>query len=80
MWRILSGWLTIGYFRRDDGSGWSRLKYAAGQIFWTHCDSSERQFDYSELAGNSVALAISNACYSDDRNASDEVSKLSMQL
>jgi len=27
------------YFRRGTGSGWSRLGYAAGQVFWTHNDS-----------------------------------------
>jgi hypothetical protein len=27
------------YFRRGAGSGWSRLRYAFGQIFWTHRDS-----------------------------------------
>jgi hypothetical protein len=26
-------------FRRGSGSGWSRLGYAMGQIFWTHRDS-----------------------------------------
>ena len=26
-------------FRRGTGAGWSRLGYAAGQVFWTHSDS-----------------------------------------
>lgn len=68
------------YFRRGTGSGWSRLGYAAGQIFWTHRDSGRTQFNYSEIVGNSVAVAISNAYYVDNRNAHDAVSQLGMQI
>jgi hypothetical protein len=68
------------YFRRGTGSGWSRLGYAVGQIFWTHRDSGGTQFNYSEIAGNSVAVAISNGYYADNRTARDAVSKLGMQI
>ena len=51
-----------------------------GQIFWTHRDSGGTQFNYSEIAGNSVAVAISNSYYADNRNARDAVSKLGMQI
>jgi hypothetical protein len=68
------------YFRRSTGSGWSRLGYAMGQIFWTHRDSGETQFNYSEVIGNSTAVAISNAYYSDNRTASNAVSNLGVQL
>jgi len=68
------------YFRRSTGSGWSRLGYAAGQIFWTHRDSGGKQFNYSEVLGNSTAVAISNAYYADNRTASNAVSSLSVQL
>jgi hypothetical protein len=68
------------YFRRGTGSGWSRLGYAMKQIFWTHRDSGGTQFNYSEIVGNSVAVAISNAYYADNRNARDAVSKLGMQI
>ncbi|HUA83893.1 MAG TPA: hypothetical protein VMB85_08530 [Bryobacteraceae bacterium] len=68
------------YFRRGTGSGWSRLGYAVGQIFWTHRDSGGTQFNYSEIVGNSAAVAISNAYYVDGRNASNNVSKLGMQI
>jgi hypothetical protein len=68
------------YFRRGTGSGWSRLRYAVGQIFWTHSDSGGTQFNYSELLGNSAAVAISNAYYADNRTAKDAVSKLGTQL
>jgi hypothetical protein len=68
------------YFRRGTGTGWSRLSYAAGQIFLTHGDSGRTQFNFSEVIGNSTAVAISNAYYSDNRTASDAVSKLGIQL
>jgi hypothetical protein len=68
------------YFRKGTGSGWSRLGYAMGQIFWTHTDSGGTQFNFSEVIGNSTAVAISNAYYSDNRTASDAMSKLGTQL
>ena len=68
------------YFRRGTGSGWSRLEYAVRQIFWTHRDSGGMQFNYSEVIGNSTAVAISNAYYVNNRTAGDATSKLGMQL
>jgi hypothetical protein len=51
-----------------------------GQIFWTHTDGGKGQFNYSEIGGNSAAVAISNAYYEDSRTASDAIVKLSTQL
>ncbi len=68
------------YFRRGTGSKWSRLGYAMEQIFWTHSDSGKTQFNYSEILGNSAAVAISTAYYADNRTAGDAVSKLGMQV
>jgi hypothetical protein len=68
------------YFRRETGSGLSRLGYAMGQIFWTHGDSGKPEFNFSEVLGNSTAVAISNAYYSDNRTACDAIAKLGMQL
>jgi hypothetical protein len=68
------------YFRRSIGSGWSRLGYAVGQIFWTRRDSGGTQFNYSEVIGNSTAVAISNAYYADNRTATNAVSSLGLQL
>jgi hypothetical protein len=67
------------YFRKGC-CGISRLGYAAGQIFWTHTDSAKGQFNYSEILGNSAAVAIGNAYYADNRTVSNGVSKLSSQL
>jgi hypothetical protein len=68
------------YFRRGTGSGWSRLGYAAGQIFLTHGDSGHTQFNFSEIAGNSAAVAISMSYYPENRTVSDGISKLGSQI
>jgi len=68
------------YFRRGTGSGWSRFGYAVGQIFWTHADTSRGQFNFSEILGNSTAVAISNAYYQDNRDPANAVSKLGIQI
>lgn len=68
------------YFRRGTGSRLSRLGYAAGQIFWTTNDSGRGQFNYSEIGGNSAAVAISMAYYPDNRDVGDGVSKLGSQI
>jgi len=68
------------YFRRGVGSGRSRLGYAMSQIFWTHKDSGGTQFNFSEVLGNSTAVAISNAYYPDNRTVSNALSKLGTQL
>jgi hypothetical protein len=68
------------YFRRGEGSGWSRLGYAMGQIFWTHTDSGGTQFNFSEIAGNATAVAISNIYYPDNRTVANGASKLAVQV
>ena len=42
--------------------------------------SGGTQFNYSEIVGNSVAVAISNAYYADNRTADSAVSKLGVQI
>jgi len=68
------------YFRKGRGSGVSRFGYAVGQIFWTHKDSGGTQFNYSEVVGNSTAVAISMAYYPDGRTAANAVTALGTQL
>ena len=68
------------YFRKGTGSGWSRLGYAVKQIVVTHTDSGRAQFNYSEFAGNSAAVAISNVYYKDNRTAGTAVSQLGLQI
>lgn len=68
------------YFRRGVGSKRSRLGYAMGQIFWTHTDSGSTQLNYSEILGNSTAVAISEAYYPDHRNVGNAIGKLGVQI
>ena len=51
-----------------------------GQIFVTHGDNRRTQFNYSEIGGNATAVAISNAYNPDNRNASDAIGRLAIQL
>jgi hypothetical protein len=67
------------YFRMGSGR-WKRLGYAVGQIFWTHTDTGKGQFNYSEILGNSAAVAIGVGYYHDNRNATEALSRLGSQL
>jgi hypothetical protein len=60
--------------------GWKRLGYALGQIAWTHSDSGKGQFNFSEIAGNSIAVGISEAWSPDDRTGGKFASNLGVQL
>jgi hypothetical protein len=68
------------YFRRGTGGVFSRVAYSAGQIFLTHGDSGRTQFNFSEVVGNSTAVAISMAYYPENRDVGDAVTKLGVQL
>ena len=68
------------YFRRGTGSKKSRAWYAATRIFVTRRDDGNWRFNYSEVIGNSVATAISNAYYPESRTVTDNVVKLATQL
>lgn len=68
------------YFRRGTGSIPSRFGHAVWQIFWTRNDSGRMQFNFSEIVGNSTAVAISNVYYPDNRDAQDAMSKLGIQI
>lgn len=68
------------YFRRGTGSALSRVGYAMSQIFRTHTDAGRSQFNYSEILGNSTAVAISNAYYPDNRNAESALSSFGIQI
>jgi hypothetical protein len=68
------------YFRKGTGNVMSRLGYSVGQIFVTHHDSGRIDFNYSEIFGNSAAVAVSNVYYKDNRTAHDAVSSLAVQV
>ena len=68
------------YFRRGTGSQKARTWYAATRIFVTRTDSGAYRVNFSELLGNSIAVGVSNAYYPDDRDLSDNLHKLGLQL
>ena len=68
------------YFRRGTGGTWGRTFYALTRILVTRTDAGGSHFNFSEVAGNSVATAISNAYNPDTRNASENLEKLGLQL
>jgi hypothetical protein len=68
------------YFRRGTGSVLMRLGYAMGQIFWTHGDSGGSQFNFSEIGGNSTAVAISTLYYPAQRDTASAASKFGIQI
>jgi hypothetical protein len=68
------------YFRKGTGSGFSRLTYAMGQIFWTRTDSGGHMFNFSEIGGNAAASAIGQAYYPDNRNAASAAETLVVQV
>jgi len=68
------------YFRRGTGSKKSRVWYAATRIFVTRTDAGANRFNFSEVLGNSMAVGISNAYYTHDRDLSDNLEKLGLQF
>ena len=68
------------YFRRGTGSTKSRLAYALTRIFVCKNDRGHWTFNSSEVLGNAVGAAISNAYYPDTRTVHDNVQKLGIQL
>jgi hypothetical protein len=68
------------YFRSSETGKWKRFRYAATRVFITYSDQGKKQFNISEVVGNSAAVAISSAYYPDRRNAADAGAKLATQL
>jgi hypothetical protein len=61
------------YFRRGYGTVWSRTWYAATRVFVTRTDAGGTRFNFSEVAGNAVGTAISNAYTPDQRDVGDNL-------
>jgi hypothetical protein len=68
------------FFRRGNGSIWSRARYAVFQIFWTRSDSKHMQFNYSEVAGNLTAAGIGSVYYPYNPSVGAVTSKWAIQL
>jgi hypothetical protein len=69
------------YFRMGSGSRWRRVSYALTRTIITRTDTGKRTFNYSEVAGNAAAAAISNVYYpASERTAGETSEKLTVQL
>jgi hypothetical protein len=69
------------YFRMGRGSPLRRVRYALSRTVITRTDTGSKTFNYSEVAGNAVAAAISNAYYpASERTAGETCEKLTIQL
>lgn len=71
------------YFSMGKAGGgfWRRVRYAASREWITRSDSGKNEFNYSELGGNAVAIAISNTYYpSENRTVSNNAYKWSQQI
>jgi hypothetical protein len=68
------------YFRRGQGTFWSRVGYAASRVIVTRTDRGGTEFNYSEVFGNSIAVGISNQYYPGNRSFGDSSEKFAFQL
>jgi hypothetical protein len=69
------------YFEQGDGSVWQRTGYAASRTLVSRSRSGQRQFNYSEIAGNAAAALVSNAYYpASARSLSDTLSRWGTQV
>jgi len=68
------------YYRRGKGGRLERTFYALTCILVTRTDAGGTRFNFSEVAGNSAAVAISNAYNPDIRSLPENFEKLGVQL
>lgn len=66
---------------KAEGGFWRRVRYSASREWITRTDSGKNAFNYSELGGNAVAIAISNTYYPpENRTVSNNAYKWSQQI
>jgi hypothetical protein len=69
------------YYVLGDGGAWHRAGYAATRTVITRGAAGGRQFNVSELGGNTAAAALSNVYYpSDARSIPDTLQRAAMQV
>jgi len=68
------------YFRRGQGTFWSRVGYATSRVIVTRTDRGGSEFNYSEIFGNSIAVGISNEYYPGNRSLGANFQKFTFQL
>ena len=69
------------YFRKGEGSGWSRAGYSISRGFVTRSDSGKTQANWSNLLGKLTGAGLSNLYYPQaDRGASLTLSRVAISL
>lgn len=69
------------YFVLGEGSRWRRVGYAATRSFVTLGRSGQSQFNYSDVAGNTIAAGLSNLYQpAEDRTWSDTLTRWGTQM
>ena len=69
------------YYRRGEGSGFSRMAYAASRVLITRQDSGRKMFNFSEVSGNAASSGLSTAYYPDnERTAGDFAVRAGIQI
>jgi hypothetical protein len=69
------------YFRKGEGSGWSRVGYSVSRGFVTRSDSGKTQPNWSNVIGKFAGAGLSNLYYPpDDRGASLTLSRVAISL
>jgi hypothetical protein len=68
------------YYRRAHGSIPVRTLYALSRIFVTRTDANKQRFNFSEFAGNAIAVEIASAYYPDERSPGETAHRFATQL
>jgi hypothetical protein len=69
------------YFRKGEGSGWSRAGYALSRGFVTRSDTGKTQPNWSNVFGKFTGAGLSNLYYpEEDRGASLTLSRVAISL
>jgi hypothetical protein len=69
------------YFRKGEGSGWSRVRYSLTRGFVTRSDSRTTQPNWSNVLGKFAGAGLSNLYYpQEDRGASLTLSRVAISL
>jgi hypothetical protein len=69
------------YFRKGDGSAWSRVGYSITRGFVTRADSGKRQPNWSNVFGKVASAGLSNLYYpAEDRGANLTLTRVAISL
>jgi len=69
------------YFRKGDGSAWSRVGYSLTRSFVTRADSGKRQPNWSNVFGKFTSAGLANLYYpAEDRGANLTFTRVAISL